>query len=479
MLRFGKIKSLALGVAIALGATLALDSLDSVYFNEIGDVAVAQENQRRGSREGNGQRGQGGQGEQRGQRGQGGQGGQRNFGGQEGPRVQFNFNGQGGQGGQRNFNGQGGQGGQRNFNGQGGQGGQRGGFGGFNLDNVTKEQFEQLRNTPFADRVKERVGEERWARWERGEFGPANAGNSETADAAARAQAKEDGTLEETPELTEEERREGEERLRAGTVPDFNEEGVPHYSVETEADYYRQAMARRDDVLVDGAPLALRYYTRYIMNKYDANGDGVLQRKEWENRLEGAQAIDLNGDWDLSDQEILFYMTRFAKDRTIFNPNPIRANAPRANVLVDDQEQETLIRPASAAPKRVSENDARWARLLNDGNENLSEMSDEEFRNLFTDGNPALESVDDEELLDSLLSDMDDSAVREYAAPPQVLRGAPVWFLARDKNGDGQLTILEFAPNLSQRSLALFGRYDADGDEIITADEARKGPSAQ
>lgn len=464
MLRFGKIKSLALSVAIALGATIGLNSLDSVYFNATGNRAVAQDNQRRGGREGNGQRGQG---EQRGQRGQGsygGQGGQRpqgNFGGQNGQRPQINFGGQNGQRPQGNF------------------GGQRGGFGGFNLDNVTKEQFEQLRNTPFADRVKERVGEERWARWERGEFGPANANNADAADAAAKAQAKEDGTLEEMPELTEEEKQEAEERLRAGTVPDFNEEGVPHYSVETEADYYRQAMARRDDVLVDGAPLALRYYARYIMNKYDANGDGVLQRKEWENRLEGAQAIDLNGDWDLTDQEILFYMTRFAKDRTIFNPNPIRTNAQRTNVLVDDQEQETLIRPASAAPKRVSETEARWARLLNDGNENLSELSDEDIRNLFIEGNPALESVDDDELLDSLLSDMDESSVREYATPPQVLKGAPVWFLARDKNGDGQLTLLEFAPNLSQRSLALFGRYDYDGDEMITADEARKGPSAQ
>ena len=463
MLRFGKIKSLALGAAIALGATVGLESLDFAFFSAPGTRALAQENQRRGNREWNGQRGQGGQGERR---GQGGQRPQIEFGGQ---RVQVELNGQRLQG---NFGGQRPQG---NFGGPGGQGGQRG----FNFDDMTKERFDQLRNMPFADRIKERVGEERWARWERGEFGPANNADAEAADAAAKAQAKEDGTLEEMPELTEEEKQEAEERLRAGTVPDFNEEGVPHYSVETEADYYRQAMARRDDVLVDGAPLALRYYARYIMNKYDANGDGSLQRKEWENRLEGAQAIDLNGDWDLSDQEILYYMTRFAKDRTIFNPNPIRVNPQRTNVLVDNQEQETLIRPASAPPKRVSEEEAKWARLVNDGVENLSELSDEEIRDLFTDGNPALESVDDDELLDSLLNDMDESAVREYAAPPQVLRGAPVWFLARDKNGDGQLTILEFAPNLSQRSLALFGRYDADGDEIITADEAKKGPSAQ
>ncbi len=435
MLRFGKMISLASGVAAALCATLGLDFVGSVFSNAFDARAVvAQESGRRGAREWNGQRGQGGQGFQR---------------------------GQGGQGFQR---------------GQGGQGGRRGGFNNFDPDSVTSEQFERLRNMPFADRIKERVGEERWTKWENGEFGAAD---NSAADAAARAQAKEEGTLEEVPELTEEEKQEAEERLRAGDVPDFNEDGSPHYSVETEADYYRQAMARREDVLVDAAPLALRYYSRYLMNKYDANGDGVLQRDEWENRLEGAQAIDLNGDWDLTDQELLFYLTRFAKDRTIFNPNPIRTNAPRANVLAERENEEILIRPASAAPKRVSDDDARSARLLNDGDANLSELSDQEILELFTDGNPALESVDDDELLDSLLSDMDDSAVREYAAPPQTLKGAPVWFLARDRNGDGQLTILEFAPNLSQKSLALFGRYDADGDDIITADEAKKGPSVQ
>ena len=109
----------------------------------------------------------------------------------------------------------------------------------------------------------------------------------------------------------------------------------------------------------------------------------------------------------------------------------------------------------------------------------LDDLSDEDFVKMLTEDNPALESVDDDETLDALLTDMDESIGREYAAPPQVLKGAPVWFLARDRNGDGQLTILEFTPNLSQRSLALFGRYDVDGDEIITADEAKKGPSAQ
>lgn len=349
--------------------------------------------------------------------------------------------------------------------------GNRGGRRGFDPDNMTRENFERIRNSPFAERAKEMAGAERWAQWERGEF---IAGDP--AEEAANAQAKQDGTAEEIPNLTPEEIADAESRLTAGTVPEFVSEGEKRYSIETEADYYRQAMARQDDVLIDSAPLTLRFYLRHLLNKYDSNGDGVLQREEWENRLEGAQAMDLNGDWDLTDQEVLYYLTRFAEGRSIFNPDPVRLTRNRVNFITDDKEKETLIRPASAAPKRLSGEEAEEARKINDGETALAELSGEEVRDMFKEGSPALESVDDEEMLDALLADMDESNVREYAASPQVLRGVPVWFLARDKNGDGQLTLLEFAPQLSQRLIALFGRYDADGDQLITAEEAKRGP---
>ena len=484
MIRFGKVKNIAFGVVAALAATVGLSSFDVPSFSELGDggAASAQEGGRNGGRGGRGQgqgqgaggqRFNGGQGFNRGGQGQGNNGGQG-----------FNRGGQGqGNNGGRGFNrggqGQGNNGGDANGNRRNGRTGPGNGNGNWTPDQIardmTAERFENLKNGPFADRIKSMVGEERWTRWENGNF-------SNAADDAAKAQAAAEGRLEEiTSDLTDEERLEAEARLRSGTVPEFNEEGVPHYSIETEADYYRQAMARRDDILVDAVPIALRYYARYIKSKYDKNGDGILQRFEWENNLEGAQAIDLNGDWDITDQELLYYLVRFAKDRTIFNPVPRRENAQRTNFLTapdDGAEFETLIRPASAAPKRLSGAEAREAQLNNDGNGMLADMTDEDVRELLLEGNPALESVEDEELLDAFLTDVDESTKREFTVSPAVVRGTPGWFLANDKDGDGQLTILEFAPGLSQKNLALFGKYDVDGDQIITAEEARKA-SAQ
>ncbi len=337
------------------------------------------------------------------------------------------------------------------------------------IANMTQEQFNRAKNSPFASRLKEMVGEERWTQWENGNF----SGEKSPEEAAAQAQAVADGK-EIPPEMTDEEKLEAEALLRSGTVPQFNADGEPRYSIQTEEDYYRAAMARRDDALVSAVPLTLRFYTRYLFSKYDVNGDGILQRDEWEYRLEGAQAIDLNGDFDLTEQEVLFYLVRFAKDRTILNPNPPQYNRNRSNFVVGDQEKTVLIRPASAAPKKLDDEEAKTALLANDDGLVAAEMTEEEIKSELTEDNPALENVDDEELLDALLTDMDESSVREYAAPPQVLKGTPVWFLARDQNGDGQLTLREFAPTLSLAGVAQFGKLDADADGVITADEVRK-----
>lgn len=335
------------------------------------------------------------------------------------------------------------------------------------IQSMTAERFERLRGNPgFASRMKEMVGADRWAQWERGDF----SAGATAAQAAAQAAAAEAGELVEMAEMTDEEKAAAEATLNAGTVPKFNADGEKRYSPESENEYYSQSMARRDDALVPTAPLALRFYGRFLIGKYDANANGSLERAEWEDKLQGAQALDLNGDWTLTDQEVLFYLARYAAGRTIHNPAPKRPTYV-ANRVVLDEDKETRIRPASA-PMRRETADAAAATDKQNANA-LAEMSDEEVIAMFVEENKALEDVEDQELLGVLLTEIDSATRREYAAPPEALKNVPVWFLARDVNGDGQLTLREFAPTLSTPAVAYFGKLDKNGDGLVVPDEVR------
>src|SRR5262249_35478296 len=60
-------------------------------------------------------------------------------------------------------------------------------------------------------------------------------------------------------------------------------------------------------------------------------------------------------------------------------------------------------------------------------------------------------------------------AVKRPVAAPVALRGAPAWFRAMDRNGDGVLSPREFLgpPDL-------FRKLDADGDGVISIAEAAR-----
>jgi hypothetical protein len=58
-----------------------------------------------------------------------------------------------------------------------------------------------------------------------------------------------------------------------------------------------------------------------------------------------------------------------------------------------------------------------------------------------------------------------------YVPSKRLPAGLPAWFLARDEDGDGQLSLSEFAPKPTPADLREFERYDLNGDGLITAKE--------
>jgi hypothetical protein len=58
-----------------------------------------------------------------------------------------------------------------------------------------------------------------------------------------------------------------------------------------------------------------------------------------------------------------------------------------------------------------------------------------------------------------------------YVRPSRLPPGLPEWFTRRDGDGDGQISLSEFAPNPTQADLEEFARYDKNGDGFITVRE--------
>lgn len=68
---------------------------------------------------------------------------------------------------------------------------------------------------------------------------------------------------------------------------------------------------------------------------------------------------------------------------------------------------------------------------------------------------------------------------RFLTARERLPKGLPDWFLEKDVNGDGQITMAEFTDNWTPEKLAEFAKYDLNHDGIITAAECLKVEKAK
>lgn len=259
--------------------------------------------------------------------------------------------------------------------------------------------------------------------------------------------------------LTEDQLKKAIDKLmKQGSVPDFSVSEDPVDPVdhsETDPDhFYYDSMDRHDSSLAEDAPLKLRRFVRYFFLKNDLNGDGILQQNELTD-YPGIQSVDLDGDFNIKEPELLFYLARYAKSRTIFSPEPPVAASQQHKV---DPAKGIKIHPLSA---KVKEAPAPAAA------KKLADLTESEFNSMMNKPGAGSDRIT------TLLNQAAASAEREYTVSPEQLAGIPGWFILKDKNGDGQLSLYEFAVPLTTNSIAFFGRLDLNGDGLITPDELR------
>lgn len=182
----------------------------------------------------------------------------------------------------------------------------------------------------------------------------------------------------------------------------------------------------------------LRYSTR-IIRAYDRNGDLVLQSEEMGSMRGSPKEADLNQNGLLEVSEFAQYIANFGRRRKIR--------------LLFSQDQ--IVEEGNPA-------------ILNPLTPAASEGAD-----LAVPGDSSSEESASAVEGDTGVSDA--AAQRFHVRKPRA--NLPNWFTAKDANGDGQVSMAEYAPNATKAELTDFARMDSDADGVLTPRELL-GPKA-
>jgi hypothetical protein len=195
------------------------------------------------------------------------------------------------------------------------------------------------------------------------------------------------------------------------------------------------ALCRAQSTVAADIPIPAKVY-RYaerLVNRSDRDSDQRLDRQEWGRRW-GFVTSDADLDGRVSLEELVGRIARYGQHRRIrLMPPPVEGEAAVTSLLNLGKGAETTA-VASDAPQ--------------------------------SDSTP-----DQPQDVDAVQGPDRPRDTKFVANPQRQSQGLPSWFPARDVNGDGQLSMAEFAPKPTSTTLAEFARYDRNGDGVITPDE--------
>lgn len=186
-------------------------------------------------------------------------------------------------------------------------------------------------------------------------------------------------------------------------------------------------------------------YVEALIRKHDTDGDGVLSEHEWRGAAGNPQAADIDHDGIITPEELVERILVYSRHRSL-----------------------RLVRPAINPPLTGMPSGAEPG-VVDDQSPLGGEQGSRQSR--------------PDEVAAGDLEGADAERVREqarrsrkfYIPRDRLPAGTPEWFIDRDADGDGQITMREFSAKWSPEVAAEFSAYDRNGDGVITAAEAAAG----
>jgi Ca2+-binding EF-hand superfamily protein len=193
----------------------------------------------------------------------------------------------------------------------------------------------------------------------------------------------------------------------------------------------------------------VRRYVERVISVYDENGDGQLQASEWTSMRGAPEIIDVDRDGSITPTEFVQHVTKFAARRRIHLVSP---EPPSSG------EEPPLLQPISAPPGKRSAA-AKTAGDVAGGTG--PDASTEGAAGASPPPAPARQVNRRKDL-------------KFFVPASRLPSNLPGWFHTQDRDGDGQITLAEYTPTVTNATLAEFRRFDRNGDGLITADECAR-----
>ncbi|MBN2216611.1 MAG: hypothetical protein JW719_04475, partial [Pirellulales bacterium] len=179
---------------------------------------------------------------------------------------------------------------------------------------------------------------------------------------------------------------------------------------------------------------------RDLFGRLDRNGNGLLDRNEWTGLPGNPSQFDANQDGRITLAEVAAQMDKIQKDR---NQNPWGGMGQGG------------FGPGGGMP----------------GNFGPGGFGAGGWGGMNGFGDNRQDDEDKEESTSKTAKADHRSSYRFRSALERLPKGLPDWFVGRDEDFDGQVSMAEFAGTWTQSTLNEYLKYDGNRDGVITPDE--------